>query len=78
MKKRSLTRQDEKGHKQRDISNDGSVDFEYGSRKKGQKYLDLEIYEKDRRVAVYSKDETGESSHEEIEMEDINVRVQQF
>ena len=56
----------------------GSVDFEYGSRKKGQKYLDIEIYEKDRRVTVYSKDETDESSHEEIGMEDINVQVQQF
>jgi hypothetical protein len=50
----------------------GSIDFEYGSRKNGHKYLDLEIYEKDRRVMVYSKDETGASTHEEIEMEDIN------
>ena len=56
----------------------GSIDFEYGSRKKGQKYLNLEIYEKGRRVVVYSKDETDNSFHEEIEMEDINVRVQQF
>lgn len=53
----------------------GSIDFEYGSRKKGHKYLDLEIYEKDRRVVVYSKDETGASTHEEIEMEDINALI---
>ena len=56
----------------------GSFDFEYGSRKKGRRYLDLEIYEKDRRVAAYSQDETGQSFHEEITMEDINSYVQQF
>ena len=56
----------------------GSIDFEYGSRKKGHKYLGLEIFEKGRRVLVYSKDETGRSVHEEIGMEDINSRVNEF
>ena len=56
----------------------GSIQFEYGSRKKGRKYLGIEIFEKNRKVNVYSKDETENSTHEEIEMEDINARVQQF
>ena len=56
----------------------GSIDFEYGSRKKGHKYLGLEIFEKDRRVLAYSKDETDRSTHEEIGMEDINSRVNEF
>ncbi len=56
----------------------GSVDFEYGSRKSGNKYLCLEIYEKDRSVHVYWKDIMGNSGHDKIEMGDINGRIQQF
>ncbi|GEM_PF-451424 len=56
----------------------GSIQFEYGSRRKGNRYLGLEIFEKDRLVTVYEKNELEERVHEEIEMEDINGRVQQF
>lgn len=56
----------------------GSIDFEYGSRKTGQRYLDLEIYENDRHVELYSKSEEGKRLHENIEIEDINSYVQQF
>ena len=56
----------------------GSIDFEYGSRRNGQKYLCFEIYERDRSVHVYWKDESGIDGHEIIEMGDINGRVQQF
>ena len=56
----------------------GSIQLEYGSRKAGKRYLGLEIYELDRIVKVYAKDEAGNRQHEEIGMEDINGRVQQF
>ena len=56
----------------------GSIDFEYGSRKSGNKYLCLEIYEKDRSVHVYWKDVKGNTGHEIIGMEDVNGVVQQF
>ena len=56
----------------------GSIDLEYGSRKKGNKYLCLEIYEKDRSVHVYWKDVKSNSGHETIGMEDVNGYIQQF
>ena len=56
----------------------GSIQLEYGSRKKNNKYLGIEIYEKDRKVEIYEKDESENRTHEEISMEDINARVQQF
>ncbi|MBR1710941.1 MAG: DUF4065 domain-containing protein [Clostridia bacterium] len=56
----------------------GSIDFEYGSRKSGNKYLCLGIYEKDRAVHVYWKNIKGGSGHETIGMEDVNGRIQQF
>ena len=56
----------------------GSIQLEYGSRKAGKRYLGLEIFELNRIVKVYVKDEAGNRQHEEIRMEDINGRVQQF
>ena len=39
-----------------------------GSWKKGTKDLGIEMFEKDRSVTVYSKDEVDNSMHEEFEM----------
>ena len=56
----------------------GSIDFEYGSLRQGQKYLGLEIFEKDRSVHLFFKDKTGRTTEETIGMEDVNGRIQQF
>ncbi len=56
----------------------GSLDFEYGSFISGDKYLDLEIYEDERRVHVFRIDNAGCESEDNIGMEDINSYVQQF
>lgn len=56
----------------------GSIDFEYGSRKNGHKYLGIEIYESDRSVHTYWKDAAGNTGHEIMSMEDVNGRIQQF
>ena len=56
----------------------GSIDFEYGSLRKGQKYLGLEIFEKDRSVHLFFKDKAGRTTEEIIGMEDVNGRIQQF
>ena len=40
--------------------------------------MNIEIYEKDRRVHLFSKSKTGEITEEDIGMEDINGYVQQF
>ena len=56
----------------------GSIDLEFGSVKAGQKYLDIEIYEKERRVHLFCKDKTGEITESDIVMEDVNGYVQQF
>ena len=60
------------------VTGRGSLDFEYGSFVSGDKYLDIEIYEKDRVVRVLQVDSAGRQSEETIGMEDINGRVQQF
>ena len=56
----------------------GSIDLEYGTLRQGQKYLGLEIFEKDRSVHLFSKDKAGRTTEEIIGMEDINGRIQQF
>ena len=56
----------------------GSIDLEYGSVRTGQKYLDLEIYEKDRRVHLFQKDKNGEVTETDIAIDDINRYIQQF
>ena len=56
----------------------GSIDFEYGSLRQGQKYLGLEIFEKDRSVHLFFKDKAGRTTEEIIEMKDVNRRIQQF
>lgn len=56
----------------------GSIDLEYGSAKAGQEYLNLEIYEKERRVHLYKKNADGAYIETDIEMEDVNEYVQQL
>lgn len=56
----------------------GSLDFEYGSFISGDKYMDLELYEDERKVHVFQIDNAGRESEDDIVMEDINSYVQQF
>ncbi|SEQ07303.1 Uncharacterized phage-associated protein [Lachnospiraceae bacterium NE2001] len=56
----------------------GSIDLEYGTVRSGHNYLDIEIYEFNRRVRMLHKDKDGNTFENDIEMEDINGYIQQF
>lgn len=56
----------------------GSIDFEFGSIKPHQKYMDFEIFEDQRKVHMFKKDQLDKTIEKEIEMEDINGEIQQF